>query len=115
MGLKRVECQEKQSRAGNAKVPSNILVQPLGTRDFVSFVLSMDNTKDACKRFYDAPQNTCDVLASDPGPPCANFEQLKCKKVFFIRVLQPQSKKQRKENFETPEKDNMPKRAKSGT
>ena len=47
--------------------------EPLDTRDFVPFEdydeLSIDNIKDACERFYNAPQNTCDILASDRGHP----------------------------------------------
>ena len=71
------------------KVPSDTLVQrmssivsgqvkkyePLDTRDFVPFEdydeLSIDNMKDACERFYNAQQNTCEILASDRGPSCA--------------------------------------------
>ena len=51
VGMKRIEGQEKKAHAGNAKVPSDILVQrmssvasgrlkkyePLDTRDFVPF------------------------------------------------------------------------------
>ena len=89
------------------KVPNDILVQrmastpsgrlkkyePLDTRDFVPFQeydeLSIDNIKEACERFYNAPSGSCDVLASDRGPSCTKMEQLKGKKVYCIRFLEP--------------------------
>jgi hypothetical protein len=129
VGLKRTEGREKKSRG--VKVPSDILVQrmssvasgrlkkyePLDTRDFVPFEdydeLSTDNIKDACERFYNAAQNTCDILASDRGPSCTRFEQLKGKKVFFIRFLQPENESQR--NDDVSKNDNMTKQAKAGT
>ena len=126
VGLKRIEGQEKKTRAGGVKVPSDILVQrmssvasgrlkkyePLDTRDFVPFEdydeLSIDNIKDACERFYNPPQDTCDILASDRGPSCNRFEQLKGKKVFFIRFLPPENESERADNM--PRKDNTPRK-----
>jgi hypothetical protein len=67
--------------------------EPLDTRDFVPFSeydeLSIENIKEACEQFYNAPQGTCDILASDRGPSCTKIEQIKGKKVYFIRFLQP--------------------------
>ena len=51
--------------------------------------LSIENIKDACELFYNAPQGICDILASDRGPSCTKIEQIKGKKVHFIRFLQP--------------------------
>lgn len=134
VGLKRLEGQDKKSRGGsNAKVPSDILVQrmsstasgrlkkyePLDTRDFVPFEdydeLTIDNIKDACERFYNAPQSTCDILASDRGPSCTKLEQIKGKKVFFIRFLPPENESLRSDNIPIPgkERNDVPKRAKS--
>ena len=85
--------------------------EPLDTRDFVPFEdydeLSIDNIKDACERFYNAPQNTCDILASDRGPSCNKFDQIKGKKVFFIRFLPPENEGERTDNM--PMKENRPK------
>ena len=114
--LKRIEDQQKKSRGGSSKVPSDILVQrmasvasgrlkkyePLAPRDFVPFEdyeeLSIDNIKDACERFYDAPPNTCDILSSDRGPSRTKFEQIKGKKVFCIRFLPPESENERNDS-----------------
>ena len=68
--------------------------EPLDTRDFVPFGeeyedLSIENIKEACEQFYNAPQGSCDVLASDRGPSCTKMEQIKGKKVYFIRFLPP--------------------------
>ena len=80
-------------KPGVGKVPSNILVQrmsstasgrlkkyePLDTRDFLPFEddkeLNLENMKEACERFYNAPAGSCDLLASDRGPLCSKFEQ----------------------------------------
>jgi hypothetical protein len=106
VGLKRTR-GEKDGKRSTGTVPSDILVQrmsstasgrlkkyePLDTRDFVPFSdydeLSIENIKDACEQFYNAPQGTCDILASDRGPSCTKIEQIKGKKVYFIRFLQP--------------------------
>ena len=74
------------------KVPNDILVQrmssaasgrlkkyePLDTRDFVPFEdyeeLSVENIKEACEKFYNAPHGSCDILASDRGPSCTKLE-----------------------------------------
>ena len=87
---------------GLGKVPSDILVQrmsstasgrlkkyePLDTRDFVPFEdceeLNLENIKEACEKFYNAPAGSCDILASDRGPSCSKFEHIKGRKVFFI-------------------------------
>ena len=73
-------------KPGVGKVPSDILVQrmastasgrlekyePLNTRDFVPFEddeeFNLENIKEACERFYNAPAGSCDLLASDRGP-----------------------------------------------
>ena len=85
--------EEFEKRVGNkrnnakkpavGKVPSDILVQrmsstasgrlkkyePLDTRDFVLFEdyeeLNLENIKEACEKFYNAPAGSCDILASD--------------------------------------------------
>ena len=106
VGLKRTGGGKDEKRQmGNC--PSDILVQrmsstpsgklnkyePLDTRDFVPFgdydELSMENIKDACEQFYKASPGSCDILASDRGPSCNKIEQIKGKKVYFIRFLQP--------------------------
>ena len=67
--------------------------EPLDTRDFVPFEddkeLNLENIKEACERFYNDPAGSCDLLASDRGPLCSKFEQIKGRKVFFIRFLEP--------------------------
>ena len=67
--------------------------QPLDTRDYVPFneydELTVENIKEACESFYNAPTGSCDILASDRGPSCTKMEQLKGKKVFFVRFLPP--------------------------
>ena len=80
MGLKRNR-GEKDGKRSTGTVPSDILVQrmsstasgrlkkyePLDTRDFVPFSdydeLSIENIKDTCEQFYNAPQGTCDILS----------------------------------------------------
>ena len=101
------------------KVPSDILVQrmsstasgqlkeyePLDTRDYVPFEddeeLNLENIKEACERFYNAPAGSCDLLASDIGLLCSKFEQIKGRKVFFIRFLEPKENADR--TFRAPE------------
>lgn len=55
--------------------------ESLAPRNFVPLEdyqeLSIDNIKDACERFYEAPPNTCDILASDRGPSCTKLEEIK--------------------------------------
>ena len=103
VGLKR---GGKKTRKIQEKLPSYLCVQrmsstatgrlkkyePLDTRDFVPFdyeELSIENVKEACERFYKAPRGSCDLLASDRGPSCSNLEQIKGKKVYLVRFLQP--------------------------
>ena len=65
--------------------------EPLDTRDFVPFnfeELTLDNIKMACQTYYKAPMGSCDVLASDRGPSCTRIEQLKGKKIYYIRFLE---------------------------
>ena len=106
VGLKRTG-GDKNGKRSTGNTPSDILIQrmsstasgrlkkyePLDTRDFVPFSeydeLSIENIKEACEQFYKAPQGSCDILASDRGPSCTKIEQIKAKKVFFIRFLQP--------------------------
>ena len=58
--------------------------EPLDTRDFVPFEdyeeLNLESIKEACERFYDAPAGSRNILASDRGPSCTNFEQIKVAK-----------------------------------
>lgn len=107
VGQKRNGRGEFEEKRGHGKVPNDILVQrmastpsgrlkkyePLDTRDFVPFAeyeeLSIETIKEACERFYKAPTGSCDVLASDRGPSCNKMEQIKGKKVYCIRFLQP--------------------------
>ena len=71
------------------------MFEPLDTQDFVPFGeyddLTIENIKEACEKYYQAPEGSCDILASDRGPSCTNLEQIKGKKVYFIRFLQPKS------------------------
>jgi len=77
----------------------------LDTRDFVPFEdyeeLNLENIKETCERFYNAPAGSCDILASDRGPSCSKFEQIKGRKVFFIRFLEP--KENVDHTFQAPE------------
>ena len=79
--------------------------EPLDTRDFVPFKdyeeLNLENIKEACERFYNAAAGSCDLLASDRGPSCSKFEQIKGHKVFFIRFLEPKENADR--TFRAPE------------
>ena len=95
------------TKPGVGKASSDILVQrmlstasewlkkyePLDTRDFVPFEdyeeLNLENIKEACDRFYNAPAGSYDILASDRGPSFSQFEQIKGRKVFFIWFLEP--------------------------
>ncbi|PFX34098.1 Transient receptor potential cation channel subfamily M member 6 [Stylophora pistillata] len=65
------------------------------TRDFVPFGdyddLTMENIKEACEKYYQAPEGSYDKLAPDRGPSCTKLEQIKGKKVYFIRFLPPKS------------------------
>ena len=67
--------------------------EPLNTRDFIPFEdyeeLNLENIKGARERFYNAPAGSCDIIASDRGPSCSKFKQIKGRKVFFIRFLEP--------------------------
>ena len=67
--------------------------EPLDTRDFFPFAeyddLMIENIKEACEKYYQAPEGSCDILASDRGPSCTKLEQIKGEKVYFIRFLQP--------------------------
>ena len=117
---KRVGNKRKNAKKpGVGKVPSDILVQrmsstasgrlkkyePFDTRAFVPFKdyeeLILENIKEACERFYNAAAGSCDLLASDRGPSCSKFEQIKGHKVFFIRFLEPKENADR--TFRAPE------------
>ena len=109
MGMKRSGAGEGKKGASAQAVPTDILVQrmsstasgrlkkfePLDTRDFVPFGdyddLTIANIKGACEKYYQAPEGSCDILASDRGPSCTKLEQIKGKKVYFIRFLPPKS------------------------
>ena len=42
--------------------------------------LNLENIKEACERFYNAPAGSCDILASDRGSSCSKLEEIKgCK------------------------------------
>ena len=106
VGIKRSGGGKKETHKA---APNDILVQrmsstasgrlkkfePLDTRDFVPFGeyddLTIENIKEACEKYYQAPEGSCDILASDRGPSCTKLEQIKGKKVYFIRFLQPKS------------------------
>ena len=97
-------------KPGMGKVPSDFLVQRmsstasgrlikyelLDTRDFAPFEdyeeLNLESIKEACERFYNAPDGSCDIVASERGPSCSKFEQIKGRKVFYIRFLEPKEK-----------------------
>ena len=90
---------EKRRSNGSIKAkskflkPSSIMVQrmssSLDTRDFVDFLdydeLSIDNIRDACKKFYDMPQGSCDVLLSDRRLSCFLSEQISGRKFYYVR------------------------------
>lgn len=97
---------EKRNKNGTKKAkgkcPSSIMVQrmssapnrskkyePLDTRDFVDFTdydeLNIENIGDACEKFYDMPQGSCDILLSDRGPSCFLTEQISGKKFYYVR------------------------------
>ena len=110
-GMKRNAGRESKKAVG--KVPNDILVQrmssavsgrlrkyePLDTKDFVSFEdyeeLSVENIKEACEKFYNASPGSCDILASDSGTSCMKLEQIKGRKVYFIRFLPPNENAER--------------------
>ena len=77
-----------------SEIPSGRLkkFEPLEPREFVPFseftCLSLENIKTACEEHYSMPTGTCDVLASNQGPSCTRFEQIKGKKIYLIRFLQ---------------------------
>lgn len=102
----------KEKRSGKTKSkgprPSSIMIQrmsstpnrskkyePLDTRDFVDFSdydeLNIDNIRDACEKFYDMPQGSCDILLSDRGPSCFLTEQISGKKFYYVRFTAKQS------------------------
>ena len=97
MGIKRSGGGKKETRKA---APNDILVQrmsstasgrlkkfePLDTRDF-----TIENIKESCEKYYQAPEGSCDILASDRGPSCTKLDQIKGKKVHFICFLQPKS------------------------
>ena len=103
VGMKRTG----SANAKRAKVPEDLLVQrmsslpigkgkkfePMDTKDFVPFKdydeLSIENIKEACEIFYNAPTGSCDILLSNQGPSCYKMEQIKGKKTYYIRFLPP--------------------------
>lgn len=86
VGMKRSGGGERKKGANAKTVPNDILVQrmsstasgrlkkfePLDTRDFVPFgdydELTIENIKEACEKYYQAPEGSYDILASDRGP-----------------------------------------------
>ncbi|MEO0686094.1 MAG: hypothetical protein AAFY76_13915, partial [Cyanobacteria bacterium J06649_11] len=60
--------------------------EPERTRDFVNFSdyssLSLKNIKDACEKFYEEAQGSCDVLFSNRGP-TLRMTRLLGKKLFW--------------------------------
>ena len=107
--MERSGAGEGKKGASAKAVPNDILVQrmsstasgrlkkfePLDTRDFFPFGdyddLTIANIKEACEKYYQAPEGSCDILVSDRGPSCTKLEQIKGKKVCFIRFLPPKS------------------------
>ena len=105
MGMKRSGAGEGKKEASAKAVPNDILVQrisstasgrlkkfePLDTREFVPFGdyddLTIANIKEACEKYYHAPEGSCDILVSNMGPSRNKLEQIKGKKVYFIRFL----------------------------
>ena len=47
----------------------------------------------ACKRHYRLPRNLSDVLANFRGPSCTRIEQIRMKKLFFVRFLENRERK----------------------
>ena len=54
--------------------------EPLDTRDLVPFSeyddLTIENIKEACEKYYQALEGSCDSLALDRGPSCTKLEQM---------------------------------------
>lgn len=100
---------EEENKSGSKNVLNEIMVQrisssasrrlkkydPLDTRDFVPFSgfteLFISNIRKVCECFYNMPDNICDVLASNLGSSCSRIEQIKGKKVYFIRFKEDAS------------------------
>ena len=81
--------------------------EPLDTRDFVEFSssdeLSIENIKEACKKYFDMPPGTCDVLLTDHGPSCFLTKQITGKKFYMCRFLeQPEAEKKRPKGQSAP-------------
>ena len=105
VGIKRSGGGKKETHKA---APNDILVQrmssttsgrlkkfePLDTRDFVPFGeyddLTIENIKEACKKYYQVPEGSCDILASDRGPSCTKLEQI-IEKRFTLFVSLSQS------------------------
>ena len=107
VSMKRSSAGEGKKGASAKAVPNDILVQrmsstasgrlkkfePLDTRDFVPFGdyddLTIENIKEACENFYQAPESLCDILASDRDLPAPSSSRSKVKRfilfVFFHR------------------------------
>ena len=104
--LKRDVASKRSGKGTTTKksmpAPATIMVQrmssvpnrskkydPLDTRDFVDFSayteLSLENIKDACERYYEMPQGSCDVLLIDRGPSYFLTEQVAGKKFYYVR------------------------------
>ena len=81
VGIKRSDGKKQ----GHKAATNDILVQRVSStasgRDFVPFGdyddLTIENIKEACEKFYQAPEGSCDILASDRGPSCSKLEQIK--------------------------------------
>ena len=101
ISTKRVGTKEKQKKVSTimvqrmAPVPTgkSNKYEPERIRDFVNFSdyssLSLKNIKDACEKFYEEAQGSCDVLFSDRGPSCTEDDQIVGKKVILVRFIKP--------------------------
>ena len=99
VGIKRSGGGKKETHKA---APNDILVQrmsstasgrlkkfePIDTRDFVPFGeyddLSIENIKEACEKYYQAPEGSCDILASDRGLSFIKLEQIKGKRFTLL-------------------------------
>ena len=103
---KRMGLDEKPKKKS---APNHIMVQRLSsvanakkfealdTRDFVDFTayseLTTENIKQACEKYYEMPDGSCDVLLGEKGPSCYLTEHLAGKKIYCIRFLDPTTNK----------------------
>ena len=61
--------------------------EPVDTREFVDYKeLFIENIKEACEKFFEAPRGSCDVLLTDRGPSCYLTDQI----VYYVWFVDPE-------------------------